>query len=537
MTGALWNQIRAIMWAQWRSSWNRLPGSNKGSLALTAIIALGWYGSIAALAVGAGFLMADSSHPDALYVIVTGALFLMFLYWQFVPVVMASTGASLDLKRLLIYPVPRGALYGLEVLLRVTSGVEILMALAGAIIGSLFNRALPAWSAAGFLLFIVFNLLLAAGVRDLMVRLFAKKRVRELFILVVITVAALPQFIVLSGSAPKIRNVLTFVPVSVLPWSAAAQIVCGRARWSAFAVLSVWILFALWFGHSQFERSIAIEVEGEPGEPESARRAERFSFLYTWPAHLFRDPTAALIEKQIRSLSRASRFRVVFVMGFTFGLLIWLPMSLGGRHSHSFLSENFFAVVCVYAVMLMTDLLFFNSFGPDCGAVQVYFVIPVSLERVIFARNVAALFFVFADVAIVGLICVVVRLPLTGFGILEALAVCVVLCTFLLSFGNVASVWNPRGVNMTQAFRSGGASRVQWLALIAFPLGCAPLALAYLARFAFDSEAAFFGVLLLFEAVAIYVYKLGLESAAHRAERDRERIIETLSRSSGLVSA
>ena len=41
------------------------------------------------------------------------------------------------------------------------------------------------------------------------------------------------------------------------------------------------------------------------------------------------DRFGVLVEKDIRFLSRAPRFRLVFLMGFTFGLLIWLPLAFG----------------------------------------------------------------------------------------------------------------------------------------------------------------------------------------------------------------
>ena len=51
--------------------------------------------------------------------------------------------------------------------------------------------------------------------------------------------------------------------------------------------------------------------------------------LYRFPSLLWRDPLAAIVEKELRSLARTPRFRMVFVMGFTFGVMVWLPMILG----------------------------------------------------------------------------------------------------------------------------------------------------------------------------------------------------------------
>ncbi len=38
-----------------------------------------------------------------------GGLLLIFLYWQVVPLLMAATGSSLELRKLRAYPIPAGA--------------------------------------------------------------------------------------------------------------------------------------------------------------------------------------------------------------------------------------------------------------------------------------------------------------------------------------------------------------------------------------------------------------------------------------------
>jgi len=531
-----WSQIGAIVWAQWRCSWNRLLGVNKRSAAIAAIIGVFWYGGVIALAVGAGILMAAAGHQPYLPLVLSSALLLMLLYWQIAPVLMASTGASLDLRKILVYPVPAGALYGLEVLLRVTTGAEIIMILAGAMVGSLFNRRLPFWAPAGFLLFIVFNLLLAAGVRDLLVRLFANKRFREIAMFLLVTLAALPQVLMFTGILGKVRLAMGELPTVFLPWDAATAMATGRALWWTPLVLIGWILLSLIFGRYQFARSVRAGIENTAASGAAGR--ELLGFLYTWPGRLLRDPLGAMVEKELRMLTRSSRFRVVFAMGFTLGLLIWIPMSLGSRghnQTDTFASANFLAIVSGYAVMLLTDLLFFNCLGPDRAAAQIYYLVPVPLVTVLVAKNVAASFFAVAELAIVTTACLLWRLPVTLARIAEAFSVCLVMCVLLLAVGNMASIWNPRPVNMSQPFRNQ-SSRVQWMALVAFPLACIPAALAYLARFAFESEAAFFGVLVVFGAAGAYVYRLALEVAVRHGELDREHIIEQLSYRAGIVA-
>ena len=74
------------------------------------------------------------------------------------------------------------------------------------------------------------------------------------------------------------------------------------------------------------------------------------------------------------------------------------------------------------------------------------------------------------------------------------------------------------------------------LALLFYPAAAAPVILAYLAEYAFDSSAAFFGVILLDLAFAAAVYWISLESATARASARREQFVHDLSQAGGPVS-
>ena len=76
-----------------------------------------------------------------------GGLLLVFLYWQVVPLLMAATGASLDLRKLQAYPIPVSQLFSIEVMLRVTAAIEMLLVLLGIAAGILLNPRLPKWCA------------------------------------------------------------------------------------------------------------------------------------------------------------------------------------------------------------------------------------------------------------------------------------------------------------------------------------------------------------------------------------------------------
>jgi ABC-2 type transport system permease protein len=201
------------------------------------------------------------------------------------------------------------------------------------------------------------------------------------------------------------------------------------------------------------------------------------------------------------------------------------------------LGNNYLTVVSVYSLLLLGEVCFWNSFGFDRSAAQVYFLAPVPFARVLMAKNVTAVVYIFLEIIAIALVCGLLGLPVHPMSLIEAFAVAAVVSLFLLSAGNLMSVHYARGVNPGQSFRSGSAGRSQALLFLIYPLAFLPATLAYLARFAFDSEAAFFGVLAFDAMVGAVVYRLALDSAVESAEEKREAIVAALSRGQGPVAA
>jgi ABC-2 type transport system permease protein len=532
----MWNQAGAIVWAQWRSTRNHLPRSNVGGLVFTGGLTAIWYLGFAYLAALAGILLSRPNELAAFRKLLPAALLICFLYWQVIPVMLTSMGASLDLRKLLVYPVPNRALFTIEVILRVSTAVEMMLILIGAAIGLLLNPAVPVWAPFTLALFVLFNLYCSTGIRDLLVRLLARKRIRELVVFLVVIAAALPQLMLFRGSGTRVRQFFGGEPSALLPWTAAARLALGEFSWLNLGVLLAWTLVAYAFGRSQFERGLRFDAAEASARRSSTRRVSRLEWWYQLPNALLPDPLGALIEKELRFLSRAPRFRLVFLMGFSFGLLIWAPIAFGRASAqHSFLTDNYLTMVSVYALLLLSDALFWNCFGFDRSAAQVYFLVPVKMSTVLAGKNLAAAFLVLMEITAIALVCALLRLPLSGLQILEAFGVTCVITLFILAVGNVSSLYNPRAVNPMKAMKTAASSRAQALLMLAFPVTLAPVALAYLARYAFDTEWAFFGVLICGAMVGVMAYLYSMQSALKAADERREQIIGALSSGEGPI--
>ena len=85
--------------------------------------------------------------------------------------------------------------------------------------------------------------------------------------------------------------------------------------------------------------------------------------------------------------------------------------------------------------------------------------------------------------------------------------------------------------------RTAAQSRTQALLMLAFPITLIPVALAYLARYAFDTEWAFFGVLAAGALLGALLYWYSMQTALKAAVDRRERIINALSQGEGPIES
>jgi ABC-2 type transport system permease protein len=157
------------------------------------------------------------------------------------------------------------------------------------------------------------------------------------------------------------------------------------------------------------------------------------------------------------------------------------------------------------------------------------------MKAVILAKNLTAVLFMIVQSVIVYLIALAFRFPITPMKVLTAVCDSGVVALFFLSAGNLSSVTVPRAIDPGQTLRKQTGAQIQlWL------LGCSIgmfvlVGFAFLAGWALDSEWALVGVLGIEFAIGLIVYRIATDSAVERGMRDRERILDILSKSSSPV--
>jgi len=534
--------ILAILRAQWLSMRTFRLSAKPAATIFSSVTGLLFYGFWLFAAYAAQAFLANPGNRIYFDEVVSPALLVMFLYWQITPVITASMGASLELKKLLIYPVPHAQLFFIEVLLRVTTCVEMLMMLAGIAVGIVRNPEIGGLASLprvllAVALYVLINLLLSAGLRNLLERLMLRKRIRELIILLIVAVSVTPRFLL--GSHFNFERVKQFLsPVLFFPWGAAARIFLGEEVVRPGAVLAVFVAIAYVFGRYQFNAGLRFDGQsGNASKPEIKPREGVIEKIVRFPARFLPDPVAAIFEKETLSLSRMAPFRLIFVMGCSLGVILWLPRVLNGRAATpGFMNENVLTFASGYGVLVIGQLTYFNCFGFDRSATQAWFSLPVPIGKTILGKNLAAAFFIVLEVMTTLAATLIFRVPLTGQKIAESFCVSAIAALYLISFGNMTSTRIPRPLNPEKVSQGGSSKVMNALIMLCFPLVLSPVALAYWARSVFDSELVFYGLLALVAALGGVLYWVAMGSASNAAWTRREKMLGDLSRGEGPVS-
>lgn len=536
--------IRAILWAQWLSMRTLRVGTRAQGAIFSTFTGLLFYGFWGVVALGAEAFFANPDNNGLFPLALPSFLLVVMLYWQVAPVVSASLGASLDLKKLIVYPIPRQRLFAVEILLRLTTCMEMFVALGGLLFGLLRNPRLAGAVAAtrltgAVLLFVALNLLLSAGMRNLLERMLLKRRLRELMMLVIVFVGVLPQLLI----AFKVRNetIAHSLPIAVVwPWGAVAHLLLNDEVLAAMSVFLVYLGLAYAFSRYQFDQGIradvgpgrAVDIEEAGPVDESPSWLDRIARL---PSRFLKDPLGAVIEKELRTLIRSPRFRLVYIMGFSFGLIVWLPMAMRSGGS-SATRTHFITYVAVYSLVLLGQVTFWNAFGFDRSATQAWFALPVPLARVFQGKNLTSLIVVGTELILVVGIALVLPIPHPPARVAEALVVTLIAAVYLISFGNIISVRLPRAMDPEKVTQGGSTRTMNAFAFFLFPFALLPIGLAYWARHVFESEAVFFGLLGLAAILGGLVYWVALDSAVRTATLRKESILNELGRSDGPLS-
>lgn len=535
-------QIWAILWAQLRIFRNRLPRTNVGSV-LAGLVGLLWYG----IFIGAGIFFAFAIPGLPLRELRNDfpiGLLVVLLFWQIVPLFTLSTGWSLQLNKLQIYPVSNSAFFGIEALLRITTAPEMIFVTLGGFIGLLRHPALSFFSPLLVLLFIPLNLFLSLAIREMILHSFERNRFRELFAIFIISISLLPQLLMRTDLGPRVTPYFLYVAHNrFMPWQNVSTLSLGEFSLFEVLLLLCWLFLCYWLARFLFIRSMNSEDTVRAGSTNSSLTNQKqggrkqLIRLAELPNRLLRDPLAALVQKELQSLLRMPRFRIAFGMACIFSVLVFIPIAWNSlsKGGNTFMSNNFLSIVTLYGLLMLSDVLLLNIFGLDRSATQLYFVAPIPFAMVIKAKNLTAIVFLLIQSLGVLAVVALIRIPLTGFNVISALIAASVVGLFFISAGNLSSITMARPSDPKQTFRKQSGGKMQlWLLLCSLGMFVL-LGSAFLAQWALDSHWALLGMLMIEFVIGLIVYRVALDSAVERGLRDREQLIDALSKGSNPI--
>lgn len=529
------DQALAVLGAQLRMYKNLAGRRGTAATVFNVVATGGWYAFAVFLAYIAGTFFAVASDLHILMRVLIVVLFGVMAYWQLAPIFTVSFGLALDLKRLLIFPIRPNQYFLIELVLCLPTSIEALCILLGVMIGLIANPLVSPWLVLIIgPLFLAFNLFTNVALRALVSKVAMKRIWRELVLLFFLLIVIAPQFLFATRTDNKnwLERLTEFDSYNVLPWSAAASAITGTAMPASLITIGIWTLVALVGARGLFFRSLHAEAESRPEKPKadaSTRvNADMRAIVADALGRFFPQPLSSLVVKEFLTFTRSPRFLTVFVMGFTFGIVVFLPMALGAGESPGFVSQNFLTVVTAYAILLMSETAFWNVFGLDRKAAQVFFFAPVTLQMVFVAKNIVAFFIICFQVFMISLVCAAIGVPVTLSGIAEAAIAALVLTINMFAVGNQSSVRYPAGVNPDQSWNTASKAKFRIVLMLLFPIVSLPTSLAYLARYAFNSDAAFYAGMTIAAFIAIIFYLVSLDSAIEYARAKREEIVDLL---------
>jgi ABC-2 type transport system permease protein len=463
--------VASLRWRIFRNSLRR--GSGGVELASAAVQGLLWGGLAVLAAFGFGFVAFISVARGPL-ILLSVALWSVFLLWQILPFFFAASTGRQDNRLLLRFPLRYSSFLLLEMAYGLFDpvaavGVVWLVAIGIGIVAAVpdaFFFAIPV-----LVIFAITCFLLNRAIFAWLDRWLARRRTRELLLFVFVLAILCAEF-----SRPfvsrwknealyarrELAPVARFLPPEVAESSIAAAL---RGNAGAFGLeagmLAVYGLVFFELFDARVRAQYRGETLSEARAPEvmTARTPARAG----WRLGSIPGPVAAVFEKEIRYLSRNARLMlgiaippiIVAYFGFSSDLRAHSPLSTR--------SPDLLFAIGLAAVEL-AQISAYNSLAYDGAGIQLFLIAPLTFRQVLAGKNLAQGAVAFVQAVLVW---VTVWIMFGAPGRLNVLALVLALLFGLLSefaVGNLMSLYFPLPLQFG-TLRSRGASRTAGLGL------------------------------------------------------------------------
>ena len=408
-------QLKLVFGLRWNLLKNSLQRKNNRWDLIGMILAAGGsaivvVGLCVAFYAGAYFFLARN-RPGLMSVL----YWLIFVWWQAIPILVAGFGANFEFRSLLRFPLGLRTFYILGVGYGFAdfAAVSSICWIASIIVATAVARVnlLPVMMLVS-LLFILVNVTLERLIGSWIEKIFANRRARELLVGLFVLSMVSMNFLnpVLQhwnkpGTRPGINLVLPYF--SWLPGSLAGKALASasdanpRALALAVAGLAVWLGATSGMLWLRYKAQYLGEELSEGAAPAVGKRAPR-RLAATADLPGFLPPAiAGVMRKEFHYLTRNGFAFIALILPPV--MVMFFSMQFAGIHSqikqHGLSPQTFFPAVMAYLILILLAPAY-NSFAFEGHGIQSYFMAPVHMRDILVGKNLFLVCVVAVELAI-----------------------------------------------------------------------------------------------------------------------------------------
>jgi ABC-2 type transport system permease protein len=393
-------QIWLIAGVRWRILKNSLRRKHN----VADLIGMIWVAFISAcLVIGVSFAFFaggyEFAHKSRLEWFVL-LYWVIFLWWQFVPIFMAGFGSNFEFATLLRFPLSLRAFYllglgyGFSDLAALSSTCWVIAMIAGT--GTARPSLVPVMVMAS-VPFVLLNVTMERLVGSWLEKILAKRKTREIFIGIFILCMVSLNFLnpaFYHGTRPV--AILHYLPyLAWLPGSLAGDSILsasfsdqrgmllqvgGLIGWAAVLSVLLWRRYAAQYSGE--------EISDSPG-PVILRRREKKQALGAETPSLFGPQVGAVIAKEFRYLTRNGMAFLSLIIPPL--MVVFFTMQFGPNSplklKHHPLDPGIFVPGILGYLLLILVSPAYNSFAFEGKGIQTYFMAPVRFRDVLLGKN------------------------------------------------------------------------------------------------------------------------------------------------------
>jgi hypothetical protein len=448
-----------LLWLRWRLFRNSLTSRKRqAEIALGAIGYLFIAFFVFSATVGLYFGTIAALHAGK-FVVLEAILWGVFLFWQFVPIMFEGYSPGLNFREVARYPVS----LRLYLLLNAVYGLFDPAALAAMLwllsiwLGILTARPEWALSAAGlFVVFVALNVLINRIVIGVFERFQSTRKGRERMVAVLLLLMLIPQiFNMMANGWINVHRFKRFhlphwifdtvvVIRSISPPRLILQILSPGDTQLLLLSLALLLAYPLLTALVQYRQLRAV-YQGEI-YAESFKVKRELKVKPGWQLPGMDAAVSAIFEKELRYIRQNSRLVVALV--YPLVLFAFLLVGPGGRVFSLSKGGNILAAFAGFLALAVSNIAY-NTFGMDAEGFGRWLLLPLPLQKIMWAKNLAQGALMFAIYLLgAGIILTVGHVPLDMLAAVTAGFLSLLIIH--LGAGSLLSVYWPRRIDFTK---------------------------------------------------------------------------------------